>query len=117
MARTRTTNKHWLAALCLLLPIVALAQSGPLQLGCGWSGGWPMMMGTSWGFWWLFPLTMFALMVLLGAFFMLHGPWSHRGWHGSVSRSALMLLSERFARGEISKEEFEEKKAILVRQP
>lgn len=116
MARTRTTNKHWLAALCLLQPIVALAQSGPLQLDCGWSGGWPMM-GGGWGFWWVFPLLMFGGMVLLFAFFVLPGPWSHRGWHGSVSRSALMLLSERFARGEISKEEFEEKKAILVRHP
>lgn len=111
MARMRRTNKHWLAALCLLVPIAAPAQSGPLQLGCGWSGGWPMVMGASWGLWWLVPLTMFALMVLMVAFFVLHGPWSQRGRQGS----ALMLLGERFARGEISSEEFEEKKAILVR--
>lgn len=111
MARMRTTNKHWLAALCLLVPFAVPAQSGPLQLGCGWSGGWPIMMGASWGFWWLVPLTMFALLVLLLAFFVLRGTWYQRGGHDS----ALMLLGERFARGEISSAEFEEKKVILVR--
>lgn len=116
MDRTRFPGKQWIVLFLLFQSLFAMAQPGPLQAGCGWSGGWPMM-GGGWGFWWVFPLLMFGGMVLLFAFFMLHGPWSHRGWHGSVSRSALMLLSERFARGEISKEEFEEKKAILVRHP
>lgn len=116
MSNTRPTQKHWLAALCLFQPVVALAQSGPVPLGCGWSAGWPMM-GGGWGFWWMFPLAMFAFMALVVAFAILRGPWSHHHWHGSVSRSALTLLGERFARGEISKEEFEEKKEILVRRP
>jgi uncharacterized membrane protein len=57
---------------------------------------------------------MFGLMVVLGALFMLRGPWGHRE-HRDATSSALKLLNERFAKGDISKEEFEEKRAILVR--
>jgi putative membrane protein len=71
-----------------------------------WAGGW--------GFWWIFPVLMFGFMVVLGALFMFRGPWSHRQ-HRDASTSALALLNERFAKGDISKEEFEEKRAILVR--
>jgi uncharacterized membrane protein len=70
-----------------------------------WAGGW-----------WVFPFLMLGFMILLCAFVLFRGPWSHRDWHRDSTGSALTLLSERFAKGEISKEEFEEKKAILGRR-
>jgi uncharacterized membrane protein len=73
-----------------------------------WAGGW--------GFWWFFPFLAFGLMILVCVLFMLRGPLTHRDRHGDTIRSALILLNERFAKGDISKEEFEEKKAILVRR-
>lgn len=73
-----------------------------------WAGGW--------GFWWVVPFFLFGLMIFLCVYLMLRGPWSHRDPHRDTTSSALTLLSERFARGDIPKEEFEEKKAILVRR-
>lgn len=99
-----------LSVLVLLLqPWSAMAQPRP---DWDWPGPWHMW---GWGFWWIFPMLMFGLMIFLCAFFMFRGPWSNRGRYRDTTGSALTLLSERFARGDISKEEFEEKKAILVR--
>ena len=97
----------------LLQPWSATAQSN--QSCWDLPGPWHMWAG-GWGFWWVFPLLMFGLMMFLCALFMFRGPWSHRDLHGDTTRSALTLLSERFAKGDIPKEEFEERKAILVRR-
>lgn len=96
----------------LLQPWSAMAQP---QLGWDWLGPGHMWAG-GWGFWWLFPLLMFGLMIFFCAFFMFRGPWSHRDQPRDTTTSALTLLSEGFAKGDISKEEFEEKEAILVRR-
>lgn len=98
----------------LLQPWHAMAQSNQPQSGWDWPGPWHMWAG-GWGFWWIFPLLMFGLMIFLCAFFMLRNPWGHWDRHRDTTASALTILSERFARGDISKEEFEEKKTILVR--
>jgi putative membrane protein len=74
-------------------------------MGAGW-----------WGFWWIFPILMFGLMIFLCAFFIFRGPWNHGDRHRDTTTSALTLLNERFAKGDISKEEFEEKKTILARR-
>ena len=95
----------------LLQPGAATAQSQP---SWDWPGPWHMWTG-GWGFWWIFPVLMFGLMIFLCAFPRFRGPWSHRDRHRDTTGSALTLLNERFAKGDISKEEFEEKKAILVR--
>jgi putative membrane protein len=106
-------------ALSMLFPAVVFAQAGPpgpYRDWADWPGPWHMM-GWGWGFGWIFPLLMIFVFALC-VFFMIrmfagHGHPMHR----DSTRSALEILSERFARGEISKEEFEEKRATLARRP
>jgi putative membrane protein len=77
-----------------------------------WPGPEHMMWGGSWGwgFGWIFPL--FMLLVIGVCVFMMVRMGTGHG-HGTTGGSALRILGERFAKGEISKEEFEEKRAIL----
>ena len=82
--------------------------------GCGWHFGWmfPMMM--------MFMVIIFAVIFFLARGFCGHrfhhwGPPSHmmdRSW-GDPGYSALQILNERFARGEIQKDEYTEKKAAI----
>jgi putative membrane protein len=83
-----------------------------------WNGGYG-----GHGFW-MFPLMMLFLVLVCAAFFAIarrscgHGMHSwggpaNRPW-GDPSHSALQILNERFARGEIQKEEYTEKKAALM---
>jgi uncharacterized membrane protein len=73
-----------------------------------------------WQYWWICPLMMlFMIVVFATIFFTLRrssGDGSHAGdprWR-SASHSALQILSERFSRGEIAREEYEEKKAAIL---
>jgi putative membrane protein len=96
------------------LPALALAQSAPSWRYGDWPGPWHMW---GWGFGWVFPLMFMVLIIGACAFLMSRMVFGHRHGHFSsdASASALRILSERFAKGEISKEEFEEKKSILAR--
>ncbi len=78
----------------------------------GWPGPWHM--GGGWGFGWMFPLLMMIFFVAVCAFVMSR-MFDGRSRGGDTTSSALRLLNERFAKGEISKEEFEEKRSILGR--
>ncbi len=75
------------------------------------------------GWWWVIPVAIFVMMVLCifmmrrGMSCMMCGPSSHtRGpfWK-SQSESAREILDKRYARGQIGKEEYEEKKTDLER--
>jgi len=73
-----------------------------------YGGAWN---GLHW--WWLIPI---AMMVL--CFLMMHGRRGCvTGWPRSRpgSDSALEILDKRYARGEISKEDYEEKKMDIAR--
>ena len=75
------------------------------------------------GAWWLFgALVMVACIVMM--FRMMghaghggadHGAADHRGDHDAASHpnDAVQILAARFARGEISQEEFEQRKRVL----
>jgi len=81
------------------------------------------------GFWWIFPLIFIVLMVMMCVFMMRGGMgcmWRDRHMGSPESRdlakrsegesagSALDILDKRYARGEIDKQEYEEKKAALT---
>ncbi len=85
----------------------AWAQEAPYRM-YGWHGGWGMML--------FGPLFMLLLVVGVVALVI----WALRQ-HGGVApsappgRNAVDILKERFARGEIDKEEFEERRRLLER--
>jgi putative membrane protein len=104
--------------------VIAQTQQQPTQPpGYYWPG--PMHMwgdGYGWPMWWMFPIMLlFFLAICVLIFFLMRGmcAGSHylgplsRKW-GDTSHSALQILNERFARGEIQKNEYEEKKAVIL---
>ena len=118
--------------LCILLiqlnlvytsSVLATEEAKPGQYPWSW---WHEAHGHS--FWWIFPLMFFVFMVVIFIFMMRRGgmgcawrdrmmprsdfrdamkPWDQR------SESALEILDKRYARGEIEKQEYEEKKAAI----
>ena len=71
-----------------------------------WGGGWfigPIMLLVS-----LVVLVVFAVLVVRWLW-----PSGPPGRFEGTTKSAITILEERFARGEIEKEEFEEKKRLL----
>ncbi len=73
-----------------------------------WEGGWWMFLGPVWMI--LFLAVVVALVVL--AVRWLGDAGAGRGG-GPARQSAFDILRERFARGEIDKDEFEERKRVL----
>jgi len=74
-----------------------------------------MMWG---GGWWVFgAVVMVVCIFLMGRMMMGHGGSGHGDHSGSehpgATSSAGEILAERFARGEISQEEFEQRKRVL----
>jgi putative membrane protein len=80
---------------------------GPGMMGgYGWGGGWGLgIVGML--LWWV--------LILLGIALVAKWLFSGSHWHGhrEASGRALDILKERYARGEIDKKEFEEKKRDL----
>lgn len=77
-----------------------------------WGGGWyGMIFG---------PLVMILVLAVAIAAIVLLVRWLGGSWHGAApshhappGRTPLDILKERFARGEIDKEEFEERRRLL----
>lgn len=82
---------------------------GPHMMG--WGGGWHgMIFGP------LFMILMFAAVIAVAVLITrwIGGPWQGTAPHHMVpGRTPLDILKERFARGEIDKAEFEERRRVL----
>ena len=113
LARLGFTTLAWAIA---LTPAWALAQTagqgatygyGPRMMG--WDGGWSMFFG---------PLFMILTLALVIALVVLLVRWLSGGHIGPPlppppGRTPLDILKERFAKGEINKDEFEERRRVL----
>ena len=74
-----------------------------------------------WGGMWIFPLIMCVVMIICFFLFFSCGgrrpPWCGPGGHhgeGGETDSALGILKKRYAKGEITKEEYEQMKKDIV---
>ena len=104
----------WKTALlaALGLPVIAWAQQqGPQPYGPHmWNGGW---------YGWFFgPIMMIVFIAVAVVVIVLLVRWLGGVGHGSAThgppgKTPLDILKERFARGEIDKEEFEERRQLL----
>lgn len=94
-----------------VVPALASAQAGTGYYGGHmWSGGWHG--------WFFGPLMMILWLVMLAGAVVLILRWlgvvrPSGAAHGKTAPDAIDILRERFARGEIDKAEFEERRALL----
>ena len=98
----------------LLVPLTAQAQGYP-DRSYVWGGGWGwghMIFGSAMmiAFWGVIILLIVLAVRWLGGFG--HGGVGHGG-AGSASKTAVDILKERFARGEIDKAEYEDRLRTL----
>jgi uncharacterized membrane protein len=107
---------------------LALAQQTQQPPPWNWPGPWHMWHD-GWGFWWICSLIMFFMFIICGTIRLLSRRWGVGSRHreplwpsmgrrghvvGDQSDSALQILNERFAKSEIQKQEYEEKKAAIL---
>ncbi len=115
-------NKNVRAALIIGGIILGVIIVLPLVFGAisGWPyGGWGMMgpgMMAGFGWMWLMPVfwIVFLGLIIWAIIALDRSSSESRGSDSSKAESALELLKRRYARGEIDKQEFEEKKKDLV---
>ncbi len=90
------------------LPGAAWAQESPASP----RGAWEMMHDWGWGGMWLMPLFMMAWFALMIVVIVLLVRWlgSGNGGRSVPARTARDILDERYARGEIDREEYLQRK-------
>lgn len=89
-----------------ILPVVALADVE----GCGFVWGWNQMMNFGNGG--MFMMFMFAIVIGLIIYFIITNTKPNR-YTGEFNKTSLDIIKERYAKGEITEEEFEKMKKSL----
>ena len=107
-----TRGKRWAWALVGLVPLlgpsVAAAQERPYEWGWGMHPMWGV-----WGIGMLLMMLVFWGVVIVGVVLVIR--WiASQGKASRASDTALDILRQRYARGDISKEEFDAKKRDLT---
>ena len=123
----RTMPRYFLVPLNLICTSALHAADQVTRQQSSWPW-WHEAHGHS--FWWIFPLMFFVIMIVIFIFMMRRGcmgcMWRDRMMDrpefrdtikrslGEHSESALEILDKRYARGEVDKQEYEEKKAAIT---
>ena len=97
----------------LFQPAAAIAQQPGLDQP-PWGSPWHMW---AWGPWWIFPIMVLAAVAVCAAFLLLRadgGRDRDDKLRGDPTASAMQILNERFARGDIARPEYEERKRALL---
>ncbi len=102
-----------IVAALIILPLTLGTTSG--EYGGGWGMIGPGIMG-GFGWMWLMPVLWIVLLGLIiwAIVALVRRSSEPRGQDSSKTSSALEVLKERYARGEIKKEEYDEKKRDLA---
>lgn len=95
----------------IIFPMLGMFAWGPMMMGRGMMGGWGLPAGPRWGFMFVGMLIPFLLIILLavGAYLLL----TSRG-RSIEGERAHTILNERYAKGEITKEQYVEMKKHLT---
>lgn len=102
-----------LIGLLFIVPMFGMTMWGPMMMGRGMMGGWAYPTRIGWGFMFAGILIPFLFIVLLvvGAYLLLA-----RREQPSEVGTALNILNERYAKGEITKEQYLEMKQHLTKK-
>jgi putative membrane protein len=97
-----------LIGLVVVLPMFGMWMWGPVMMGRGMMGGWGYSYGMGGGF--MFAgMLIFTVLIIVGAYL-----WLAPSKEPRESEKAIEILNERYAKGEIAKEQFLEMKKHLT---
>ena len=102
-----------IVAVAIIVPSIVGAVSGGQDVGWGMMG--PGMMG-GFGWWWFMPIFMIIFwgLIIWGIVALVRSLSAPRDSDSAKTDSALEILKRRYAMGEITKEEYDEKKHDLI---
>jgi len=103
-----------LVGLLFVVPMFGMTMWGPMMMmGRGMMGGWGYPTGIGWGFMFagMFVPFLFIVLLVVGAYFLL-APRKQT----SEADTALSILNERYAKGELTREQYIEMKQHLSKK-